>query len=362
MSSAKNNDYFNPGRRCRDSILPVSYSLNENDTVHSDSCREIVLTKEIGCGHEGTIFQTNTPYVAKIFKAECCTSYRLEKILQMIGNNLKHDGICFPVSVLYNHLGQFVGYLMPYARGISITNSIFKQSFFQNAIPSWNRIDLVRVCINILKKIEFLHKQKILVGDISPNNILVTSPSDVLFVDTDSFQIGDLPCPAGMTAFTAPEIYNMQRCGLITAFSDFLRTYEQEYFAVATLLFMILLPGKAPYDCGAKGEMAENILKMKFPYELSPLGRDLKHLNIWQIIWSHLTNQIKYDFCLVFQKSDEKSQFNIKERLSVSQWIDELTEYCDVLQKREIELSENISSITFDPQSLLIYPYHFHGD
>lgn len=100
------------------------------------------------------------------------------------------------------------------------------------------------LCITILKKLKYLHDRNVILGDINPNNILVVSPTEVYFVDTDSYQIEGFPCPVGTINFTAPEIQRKD-------FSTFLRTIGNERFAVATLLFMIMLPGKPPYSCRA---------------------------------------------------------------------------------------------------------------
>lgn len=82
------------------------------------------------------------------------------------------------------------------------------------------------LCITILKKLKYLHDRNVILGDINPNNILVVSPTEVYFVDTDSYQIEGFPCPVGTINFTAPEIQRKD-------FSTFLRTIGNERFAVA---------------------------------------------------------------------------------------------------------------------------------
>ena len=52
-------------------------------------------------------------------------------------------------------------------------------------------------------------------------------------------------------------------------FPDFLRTIAHENFSVATLLFMIMLPGKPPYAHQGGEGLGQNIVNMNFSY---PLG------------------------------------------------------------------------------------------
>lgn len=155
------------------------------------------MLDQLGSGGEGTIYRTNTSFIAKIYKKECCTEYRFEKLDKMISAKLEYEGICFPREILYNKYGQPVGYLMPEARGYSIQSSIFRKALFIKKLPGWKKEDLVQCAITILFQIKYLHDNNILIGDINPNNILVVSPTEVYLVDTDSFQIDDLPCQVG---------------------------------------------------------------------------------------------------------------------------------------------------------------------
>lgn len=104
--------------------------------------------------------------------------------------------------MIHNQQNEFVGYLMPRARGVEIGKSIFKKPLFEKKLPNWNRKNLAELCVSILEKIDYLHKRNIILGDINPANILVVSPKEVYFVDTDSYQIENFPCPVGTDNFT----------------------------------------------------------------------------------------------------------------------------------------------------------------
>lgn len=341
-----------------DKKIQVSVIPDVNDSVFSspDLKGEVRLLEQLGRGGEGTIYRTNTPYVAKIYKEECCTEYRFEKINKMINAKLNYEGICFPVAVLYNRFGQPVGYLMPEAKGYSIQSSIFRKYLFMKKLPGWKKEDLVQCAITILFKIKYLHDNNILIGDINPTNFLVVSPTEVYLVDTDSFQIDDLPCPVGFPLFTAPEIHMKHKQGVFNDYSELLRTKENEYFAVATLVFMLMMPGKPPYTQQGGEDIVDNILEMHFPYAVGERRGENVPDGTWRFIWSHLTRRMKENFLKVFDKAEKNSDFNISERLTVDQWKNELLEYNRIIQMWKKELAVNPLSLDLDPLSLELYP------
>lgn len=346
-------------RSGEDKKIPVSMIPKENDIVYTSSeCKgAISLLKEIGNGGEGTIYKTNTPYVAKIYSKDCCTEYRFEKITKMINAKLEYEGICFPIGILYNCYGQPIGYLMLEAKGISVQNGIFGKRKLLKAFPNWKKEDLVQCAITIVSQIKYVHDNNILIGDINPNNFLVKSPTEVYLVDTDSFQIDDLPCPVGFPLFTPPEIHIQKKRGVFQEYSEILRTKENEYFAVATLIFQLLMPGKPPYTQQGGEDLVDNILEMHFPYAVGERHSENVPDGTWRFIWSHLTKRMKENFFRVFNKEETNSEFNIAERLSVDEWRAELLRYSNIIKKWKTELEKNPLTLDVDPLSFELYPY-----
>jgi len=291
----------------------------EDSWVFVDNRKKpIKLTKKIAEGAEGIIYETNyEKYVCKIFRDEHRTSFKQAKLKLMTSRNLFRRGICWPSAIVYNTYAEFVGYAMPKARGVEIQKSIFIKPLFLEWFNGWKKTDLVEICIDLLHKIRILHEHNVLIGDINPRNILVTEKKKTFFVDTDSYQVEGYPCSVGSVNFTAPEIQNKE-------FGQFLRTREHEKFAVATLLFMILIPGKTPYSQQGGVSPAKNIIKRIFPY---PFGK-IRSLRVpqgpWRFIWSHLPYYLKEAFFNLFQKG---------ERLTVEDWIALLKRYRSDLKK-----------------------------
>lgn len=327
-----------------DEVIPLTEVPGSFDVVYAmnpktEQFAELELGELIASGGEGAVYETNTKFVAKIYKEDKVTTRRKEKVMLMTKKELEYPGISFPVIPLFNSHSEFVGYLMKKAVGEELRTSIFfPGSAFKKKHPDWKREDLVQLCITILKKIDYLHSRNIIIGDINPGNILVKSPTEVFFVDTDSYQIEDFPCPVGQCNYTAPEIQGKE-------YNSFLRTMGNENFAIATLLFQILLPGKLPYAHAGGGKQSENILEMNFPYRLGENGNKNEPGGPWRFMWSHLTYAVKEDFYNTFQKGGTHTAED--QRLSAADWIKTLSRYLQLLRSGKLAQTDPMSESIF---------------
>ena len=290
----------------RPTSLTVAGIPTEGDIVSSGDHGRVRLLKTLSAGGEGTIFETDRgDRVCKIYHKDRLTSLRKKKVELMLSRKIVKEGICWPVDFVTDSSGQFVGYLMPRAKGKPMQHTMFVKPVLEKSLPAWSRIDLVNLCIAFLDKIAYLHSINIIVGDINPLNVLVTDQSNNLWiVDTDSFQIEGFPCPVGTVNYTAPEIQGIN-------YAEFMRTREHELFAVATMLFMILHPGKPPYAQQGGGDPADNIKKQNFAY---PYGKDVSGKapeGPWQNIWANLPGKIKEAFWNTFKNN---------QRIDVADW------------------------------------------
>lgn len=320
-----------------DSRLVVTHIPAENEIVYT-SRGPIKLESKVAAGGEGIIYTTSTPYVAKIYKKENNTKRKYKKIKLMLSKKIECEGVCYPVAALYNSNKEFVGYMMPKARGKELQKSIFIKPLFLKNFPNWKKRDTVELCITILEKIKYLHDRNIVMGDINPANILVVSPKEVYFVDTDSYQVENFPCPVGTNNYTAPEIQRKH-------FSDFLRTMGNENFAVATLLFMIMLPGKPPYSQQGGEDPINNIIRMDFSYPFGDNSNKKTPDGPWRYIWSHLTYDLKKAFYNTFRKDGDYSTENT--RLTVDEWLSIFTYYLELLDSGKFGKQDKMSEELF---------------
>lgn len=313
--------------------------------IRNDSKKKFRLLEALGAGGEGTIYKTElNGFVAKIYKPEKITRLRYEKLKLMLTKNIDCEGICFPRATIYNQRNEFVGYLMETASGKDLGKSVFMPMLLKKYFPDWNKIDTVQLCITILRKLKYLHDRNIILGDINPYNILVVSPTEVYFVDTDSYQVEGFICPVGTPLFTPPELQKKTSYGL--------RTLGNENFAVATLLFMIMLPGKPPYAKQDGEGIVENIINGDFAYPFLRLKNGKVPTGQWRYCWSHLTYKIKEAFYQTFRYDGTRHAEN--ERPSVRQWLWLFEGYLESLKSGKMT--------NWDEESILIFPTRWKKD
>ncbi|WP_052352857.1 hypothetical protein [Neobacillus dielmonensis] len=280
---------FNLGTKVvseKENVMPVAQVPDVNETVYSSRFGSLQLQEELGSGGEGKIFLASNGMICKIYKKERITHERFYKLKRMLEVPIEKAGICWPKDIIKNGRNEFVGYIMEKADGKPMQTAMFQKPVLQKNFPHWTRKDLVQLVISILGKIIYLHERNIIIGDINPLNILIKNEKEVYFVDTDSYQIENYPCPVGTINFTPPNLQGKN-------FSTFLRTFNDEYFAVNTLIFMTLLPGKPPYSQLGGGSPGENIKKMDFPYPCGEKGKGTAPDGPWKYIWSHLPFKLK---------------------------------------------------------------------
>jgi tRNA A-37 threonylcarbamoyl transferase component Bud32 len=306
--SVVNESYFDP--------ISLSSIPNEKNIVKSSNGNEYYLGKKIAQGGEGSIyeFKQSNKYAPsavvpkqcyiKIYHESIIDQARVDKIKLIIGNkSLKIDGVCFPLAMIYNKENEPVGYVMKRASQnrevYDLQRSLMIRPELEKLFYGWKRHNLVAVCLNIVNTINAIHKYNILLGDINEQNILVDSNSQVYFIDTDSYQIENYPCPVGSATFTHPDILSKN-------YKTFLRKVEHERFAVATLIFKILLPGFSPYSYQGGSNPASNVKDRNFVFPFYNPSKKISHESsqlsdgIWKLIWDNLPNNIREAFYSTF--------------------------------------------------------------
>lgn len=318
--------------------MPITREPKEGSILTAERGRlqkSITLQQKISAGGEGTIYFTNIPkVVAKIYKPEKLNRAKFEKLRLMTTKSLDCQGICLPQALLYNANKEFVGYLMEQAEGKELQKCLFIPKLLLKTFPNWTKVETVTLCITILEKIKYLHDRNVILGDINPLNILVKSPKDVYFVDTDSYQIEGFPCPVGTINFTAPEIQRK-------TYSDFLRTVGNERFAVATLLFMIMLPGKPPYSLQGGENQIDNIINGDFAYASGERSTGKAPEGMWRFCWSHMPRYLKDDFYETFRKEGEHHAED--KRFSTDDWLDKFKYYLKLLKDGTLQNNDEMS-------------------
>lgn len=306
----------------------VTRTIEEGDIALDGNGQRVRLARKLGSGGEGRVFSTDAGLVCKIYEDSRRTVAARQKLELMITRSAPAPGIAWPRSLAFNDKGEFVGFFMPEAPGMTLQRAVFIKALFQEKFPNWSRIDLAQLAITILEPIAALHDLNVLLGDINPSNIHVVDADNAYLIDTDSYQVERFPCRVGTATFLAPELFGRD-------LSTVLRTPEQELFAVATLVFMILVPGKPPFSHQGGGDPAENVRRRHFPYPLGSRWTDEGDLKEgtksagvpqgpWRFIWSHFPVYLKEAFYGVFK--DDR-------RPTTREWIVLLSRYRDDIRR-----------------------------
>lgn len=333
---------FPTHRRVRtdDTPLPVSDLPDAGEEVHWRSASQsgtIRLGSLLGEGGEGSVFEGDRESVIKIFDRDHVTSHRRKKISLLVEHDIQSKGACIPSALISNASGEFVGYMMPRASGREFQRTIFNKRKFAKEFPNWKKVDLVDICISFLTQVRDLHAMNIILGDINPKNLMVDEKKNVFIIDADSWQLDGYPCPVGTPMFTSPRM-------LGTAYSDKLRTMEDELFAVATMLFMIIMTGQFPYvRTGTDGDIVQLIKEGNFAFQYENRNNKDQPEGDWKYMWSHIHKPVKDLFWHTFHKEGKR----YKRRPSATEWLEAFSDYRAYLVNKRLN---------FDPMSNDVYP------
>jgi rRNA-processing protein FCF1 len=297
--------------RAEDDEPLAAPTIGFGDLVDTD-LGSLRMADKLADGGEGTVFRTERDdVVCKVYHPGALAKHRVAKLERMLSVSPEIPGVSWPLS-LASSAGSVVGIASPFAAGRPIATEVFLPPILRGRHPTWSRRTLVGLARQLAETLRILHALGVVVGDLNPKNLLVTDAGEWLtFVDVDSFQIDGYPCPVGMVTFTAPELQGQPLSGR-------LRTIDHDLFALATMVFMLLMPGKPPFSQQGGGDAATNIREGHFPYPFGDSARGQQPMGPWRTVWSNFPYKIKEAFNAVFADGI---------RLSPEQWIDVLDGY-----------------------------------
>ncbi len=309
------------------------------DIVFNSQKEPIKLSNEYISNPQSITYYTDKPGVhAKIFEPQFLTvSYFERKIRRMLENPIHIDGICWPIDVLTNASGEFVGALVKEAKGVQL-KQLMSQQGLSECFPGWNRLDLTHLVKVVLDKIACLHDANILLGILNPNAIFVEDRDHVFFAEMDTYQIEGYPVLSHNKVMQAPELQDQKE-------ELQLFTKQQDYYEVALLTFMLLMPGKFPYNKGKNKDISESIKKMNFAFRYGKSGEEhgaRESFGLWRFVWSHLGNEMKQAFYYTFQSDQLYSA--PEQRRDARFW-----------RKKVGDLEQSLIS-PYDEESLQVFP------
>ncbi len=228
------------------------------------------------------------PFVCKVLKRP---SDARRRKLERLASIPAVPGVAWPDSLVHDPDGAWLGFLMRRVAGHTLDRVL--RACHHGEPPT--RAALASIARQSIERIAAVHAAGALVGDIQPKNLLVSESREVTLIDADSVQIEGFPCPVGVVDFLHPELLGHD---LRTR----LRSSVHEAFAVAVLVFEILLCGFHPYAHKGGGSPLENQRTRNFPYSLEGSQRTVPGgpRGVATRLWSHLSPELRQAFVATF--------------------------------------------------------------
>ena len=238
------------------------------------------LREPFRSGGEGTIYKVPRypNLAAKVYHAQKRSSERIAKLQIMVAHppdnpteHLNHPSIAWPTDLLRDTAtDQVVGFVMPRLEKMLPLSEVYNPRARRRQLPLFNYRYLVRTARNLCAAVQAVHRAGYVIGDLNESNVLVSDQALVTIVDTDSFQVRDPQTGVvhrslvGKPEYIPPEL---QGC----SFADVDRLPEHDAFALAVLIFRLLMEGFHPFDGkyngkGESPEISSRIEKGYFPY------------------------------------------------------------------------------------------------
>lgn len=294
---------------------------------------ELKCLDKIASGGEGTVYETSDPFaVAKIYHADTDMTVRRAKLAYMMDHDPQIDELCWPKGLIFDKDGQICGFLMPKVRDgfLPISHTIFKilGPAMKQKMWQWDRLSLAQLCLKIVTVLDMMIKEGINMGDVNPENILIDIDSAdrprITIVDCDSMQMDRYPCPVGVKAYTNPQIF-IRLKNENPHFSDFLRTEEDLQYAIASLLFRILMCGGSPFAGKGDTTVEEAQRNYIFAYRTDKASGADTPDGPFRMIWNNTPKRIKDNFAKVFADGGF---------VDTREWINAFWEYSDNISNK----------------------------
>lgn len=315
----------------------------KGQAVYTSKRQMVRLEEEFISNPQSITYQTDQQGVqAKIYQPSWLTiSYFEDKTRKMVEKDIQCEGICWPIDLLYNEEEEFVGILVPAAEGCQLKQQLMSQQGLEKNFPNWDRYCLTHLTKVILDKIVYLQDRNILFGLINPGAIFVKDENHVYFTEMDTYQIEGYPVLSYERVMQAPELQDA---------GEEIRLYskQQDNYEIALLVFMLLMPGKFPYNKGNNKNISDSIKKMNFAFRYGKQNDEhgaREYFGLWRFVWSHLGNDLKQAFYNTFQYGQAFS--TPEKRRDARFW-----------RKKVSELEQELTN-PYDEESLRIFPRTF---
>ena len=307
---------------------PVS-SHTKYYTVNKDAY-EIDNRKLLSKGGAGAIYKIDTDLVAKIFHSNIRSDKMEKKLKTMISSSVgkRTDFMAWPKEILYDDLGNFVGYTMPYINGKTLSKAS------PDKYLNWDK--RLALTINLSAAVHSTHSLGHVVGDLNTDNAIYDYNGKLTLIGCDSYHITDpknkevYPCVIGKPEFIAPELQDIFG-------PDHFFTKESDYFALAVIIHKLLSYDVHPFAVHYIGNGSSHEFNVEaninhgrcilFPETCEDCKDEIEKPLLFRL---DLNEIYPPKICELFRKTFVDGHKDPKARASAKEWYDVLN---DLLKK-----------------------------
>ncbi|MDF1876121.1 hypothetical protein JHD48_10290 [Sulfurimonas sp. SAG-AH-194-I05] len=283
---------------------PKTAFFDNKIVLYNASGKVVKIDKDyFAKGGEANIHNISNRFIAKIYHQGKATNNKLDVAHKLINSNLPAN-VIVPTEVLYDENNNHVGYKMKRVSGIELGLLLLQNGIIKH-FPKYNLLDVIELCITIVDTFKSINDESIICGDINPRNILVKDKRNISVIDVDSFQIGR-PATTGLEEYTRQIHYGK-------SFDSYMRTVEDDAYAIATIIFQLLHKGAFPFG-GTDTDSIQNGI-----YLYHPTNKNTHNVQA-ELVNTH--HNLSYKLRVYFH-----TQFADKRYVSITKLLDLLYEY-----------------------------------
>jgi DNA-binding helix-hairpin-helix protein with protein kinase domain len=169
----------------------------------------------------------------------------------------QHVTLAWPIARLLEigNEDRVIGYLMPRIEKAHLIWEMYNPGVRREVCPHFHHGALLRTARNFAAVVQAVQECGYVIGDLNESNVLVTPQAEVALIDVDSFQAPGrdrlFRCRVGRPEYTPPELQGV-------AFADVDRLPQHDAFALAVLIFQLLMQGIHPFAGRGPGDGQED--------------------------------------------------------------------------------------------------------
>lgn len=249
----------------------------------------ILEGKPIAVGKTCKIYSVkgDTASIAQIYDEKFATeelAVKLTRMMKRAPSRRVMPYVIWPQDLLFDSNKKFAGVLFPKCSAKESLREVYEIGSKINVTLTWK--SKIEIAISLCEVISAIHDAGYIVGNLNPESILVDPDKTKIYLaDSDSILIQKEKSEwdMGLPEYMPVEIHNairQEHTGIVSAPQY---TLESDNFALAVIIFKVLMNGAHPFACRIVNlqsdvdcpQPTDNIIEGYFPYVMKKNDFDI---------------------------------------------------------------------------------------